>query len=389
MLCNICLGLVTRKSGKIIHEYMSKQGLQQKTLQSYRCENGHQTTKIKLPQYWSEEFIEHVVFVYINCLSLNTTIEIIREQYDADLLTKKLILDFIELVADAIPSTEELNNLYNPLRSGYLAFDGVWFRYDGTQIVLLVAFDPVTFDIVAATWSNDETQLGYELLIAQATKNLGSANVKGVYSDGDNGFMAAKNKLLPTVPLQLCVFHKELRMGQFVPVARVSNSHQMTAYQKHDIKVFQLLFRAVIYAKSKEDSIVAFEKLKAYVSSGSHNYSERFTKAFNSLNHNFKYTLTHFDHPDMKRDNNIIECFNGCLKPRFELMKSFKKEFNLDRYLKLFLADFRFHKLRESTFKERRDSCPIELGMVLLPKYYNFLKLLRQSLKLKYVLKKP
>jgi len=86
----------------------------------------------------------------------------------------------------------------------------------------------------------------------------------------------------------------------------------------------------------------------------------------------------------MERDNNLIECFNGCIKPRLKLMKGFKKKQNLDRYLKLFLLEFRFHTLKESRFKERRSKSPLELGGVNLPKYYNFLTLLRKELKLTY-----
>ncbi|OGM33446.1 hypothetical protein A3D00_00830 [Candidatus Woesebacteria bacterium RIFCSPHIGHO2_02_FULL_38_9] len=53
---------------------------------------------------------------------------------------------------------------------------------------------------------------------------------------------------------------------------------------------------------------------------------EKFLKAVNQLKRNFKYTLTHFDYPGMQRDNNLIECFNGCIKPRLNLMKGFKKK---------------------------------------------------------------
>jgi hypothetical protein len=106
-----------------------------------------------------------VVYVYLRCLSLNTTIDIVREEYDTDILTKGTILDFIESVADALPSVDEIDTLYHPVRSGYLAFDGVWFSFKREQIVLLVCFDLETFDIVAARWEDDETEAGYERLL--------------------------------------------------------------------------------------------------------------------------------------------------------------------------------------------------------------------------------
>ena len=121
--------------------------------------------------------------------------------------------------------------------------------------------------------------------------------------------------------------------------------------------------------------------LKTYVQN--HEY-EAFKNGYRSLAYNFELTLTHFDHPGMGRDNNLLECFNGCLKPRLELMRGFKKAANLDRYLKLFLLEFRFRPLKESRFKERRDLSPMENGNVYLPKYFNFLNFLRLHLNLNF-----
>ena len=170
-------------------------------------------------------------------------------------------------------------------------------------------------------------------------------------------------------------------MGQLVPVKSLHHSKYFTPQQKHDIRTFQFLFREVIYAKTKEDSLKALEKLGTYVKQ---NPNERFLKAYRSLSKNFQYTLTHFNHVHMERDNNLLECFNGIIKPRLNLMKSFKKEDNLDRYLKLFLLEFRFRPLKESRFKDRRGQSPLESGGVFLPKYYNFIRFLREHFKLSF-----
>jgi hypothetical protein len=182
--------------------------------------------------------------------------------YEVEVLTKGLILEFIERVADALPTIDDMDGLFHPVRSGYLAVDGVWFSFGGEEIVLLVAFDPETFDIITARWEEDETERGYEQLLTDVTNKIKAVNVKGVYADGDRGFLSTLKRLLPHVPFQLCVFHKELRMGQVVPVKSVCISKHMTDQQKHDVKVFQLLFREVIYAKTKDDSIQALERLK-------------------------------------------------------------------------------------------------------------------------------
>ena len=379
MVCPVCQSNLIRKYGTVHRTMMTKEGKVKKTVQKYQCEKGHIFRQQS--HDFDDSFIEHVVYVYLRCLSLNTTIDIVREAYETDILSKGLILQFIEMVADKLPTIDELDYLYYPKRSGYLAFDGLWFEFNGEEIVLLVAFDPETFDIVNALWSEDETQKGYEDLITLAVNKIGATNVKGIYGDGDNGLLQGLKVLLPTVPFQLCVFHKELRMGQVVPVKSVRVSKKLTAFQKHDIKVFQLLFREVIYAEDKDKSIEALERLKQYAKIAQ---NEKFLKAYRSLIHNFKYTLTHFDYPHMRRDNNLLECFNGCLKPRFNLMRGFKKKENLDRYLKLFLLEFRFHPLKESRFKERQGNSPLEISGVFLPKYYNFIRFLRNELKFSY-----
>lgn len=384
MRCSVCGVTACKKSGRIDKVVMMRTGKRKKQIQAYRCSSGHFFHTASSEKSFDDSFIEVVVFIYLQSLSLNTTVTVVRSIYHVEILTKQQVLEMIEIVTDALPTIDDIDRLFNPKRSGYLAFDGVWFQYGKEQIVLLVAFDPETFDIVSARWEEDETQAGYENLIIDATNKIGVTNIRGVYGDGDNGLILAVKTLLPTVPFQMCVFHKELRMGEVIPVKSVSRSRQMTPKTKHDIKVFQLLFREVIYAKNKDKSYEALERLKKYVGSKIHTQPERFQKAYRSLLHNFKYTLTHFDHEGMRRDNNLLECFNGCLKPRLKLMRGFKKKENLNRYLKLFLLEFRFHALKESRFKDRRGKSPLEVAGVFLPKYYNFLEYLRTNLKLSY-----
>lgn len=380
--CPICQIDRVKKDGIIKRVTMSKHGKRVGVIQLYRCNNGHQFQGNHIHK-WDDSFIEMVVYIYLQCLSLNTTIDIVREMFEEDILSKRLILRFIEVVSDALPTLDDIDYLYYPKRSGYLAFDGVWFKFGKLQIVLLVCFDPETFDVVAAIFAEDETQAGYEELITKAVNKIGAIKIKGAYGDGDKGLIGALKRLLPSVPFQVCVFHKEMKIEQVVPVKSVRISKKLTAFQKHDIKVFQLLFRDVIYAQTKDKSVEALERLKKYVKTIQ---NEKFLKAYRSLVHNFKYTLTHFDHPHMRRDSNLIECFNSCIKPRLKLMKGFKKKQNLDRYLKLFLLEYRFHPLKESRFRERRGESPLEVAGVYFPKFYNFLRFLRKELNLSYKL---
>ncbi len=378
--CPFCSSEVVVKNGSDSKEVWTKSGKKLYRVQKYRCSNMH-TFRKNAPFSFTDSFIEHVVYVYLRCLSLNTTVDIIQETYEKDVLSKQQVLDFLELVADRLPTLSDIDELFTPRRSGFVALDGTWFSFNDEEIVLLVAFDPVSFDIIAAHWEKDETEEGYTRLVSEVIQKLGALEIKGAYGDGDNGLILSLKKLLPHVPFQLCIVHKEMRMGQLVPVKSLHHSRYFTDEQKHEIKTFQFLFREVIYAKTKEESVAALETLGKYVKQ---NPNERFLKAYRSLNRNFQYTLTHFNHVHMERDNNLLECFNGILKPRLNLMKSFKKEENLDRYLKLFLLEYRFRSLKESRFKDRRGQSPLQLGDVFLEKYYNFITYLRIHFKLSF-----
>lgn len=378
--CPTCGSTHGKKSGVVQKEVMRKTGKKKVIQQAYRCEQGHYF-KIGNHGAFDDSFVETVVYIYLRCLSFNTTVDIVRMFYEEDVISKRQVLDFIEVVADKLPDLDEIDAIYEPRRSGFIAVDGVWFSYNDEEIVLLVAFDPVSFDIISALWQTDETYEGYKLLLTGVLQKLPKEQVQGVYGDGDLGLLKALNELLPRVPFQLCVVHKELKMGKTVPVKSVGISKRMSEEKKAAITQFQILFRNCIYADTKEAAVVALKTLKDYAYASQ---EEMFLRAYRSLAANFTATLTHFDHPGMQRDNNLLECFNGILKPRLKLMKSFKKKENLDRYLKLFLLEFRFRPLRESSFKERRGQTPLHLGDVFLPTYYNFITFLRKSFNLKF-----
>jgi hypothetical protein len=359
---------------------MDKSGKRRKKIQTFRCDQGH-FFEFQTSGKYTNSFVEWVIFVYLNCLSINTTIEIIRSYYEDEILSKAVILDLVEKVADTIPTSDDIDNLFHPRRSGYLALDGVWFKFKGMDIVLLVCFDPETFDVIDTIWSLQEDEKAYSQLLTQVIRKLGKPNIKGVYGDGDKGLILSLKKHLFATPFQICIVHKEMRMGQSVPVKMVNISRRMDETTKTLIKKFQELFRAVIYADTKEESLARLKTLKIFID---YHPQEKFKKAFRSLLHNFRYTTTHFDHPDMQRDNNLIECFNGILKPRLRLMKGFKKYQNLNRYLKLFILDYRFHPLKESRFEDRRGLSPLQCADANLPKIYNFLSFLRKTLHLNY-----
>lgn len=380
--CPKCQKKAVKKAGKIQVERICKTSVQKRTVQAYRCMNGHFFTPGNTHSSFTNSFIEYVVALYLRSLSLNSVIQLVRVQFEKDLLSKPTILSFIEVVADRLPDLDDIDNLFHPKRSGYLAFDGVWYKYRGSNFVLLIAFDPKTFDIVAYSVATSECFDSYQKLISKSLSKLSGKTVKGIYCDGDRGLIKAIRHHLPHAPIQVCVVHKEFRLGQLLPFKRAYAGKTLTPRFKKKVRFFKETAEAIIYANTRQEAENSLKKLKIFMLKEK---DEKLKKAYGNLRYNFKYIMTHFDYPDMERDNNIIEGFNSIIKRRLRLLKGFKKPGNISRYLKLVLLDYRFHELIESRSKERRGKTPLKLAGVLLPEYYNFIKYLRTSLQLNFI----
>lgn len=378
--CPKCQKRAKKKAGKILLERATRTGLRKFFFQAYRCMNGHLFTPGNTHSLFTNSFIEYVVALYLRSLSLNATIQVIRLQFEKDLLSKQAILEFVERVADELPTVDDIDNLFHPRRSGYLALDGVWYKYRGINFVLLICFDPVTFDIISYLIAKKECHESYQKLIQKFSPKL-KKPVKGIYCDGDRGLIKAIKLNFPGVPIQVCVVHKEFRLGQLLPFKRAYVGKSLDPKFKKKVRFFKETAEAIIYAKTKREAGDNFKQLQKSMTKEK---DEKLKEAFGSLKYNFKYLLTHFDHPGMERDNNIIEGFNSIIKRRLKLLKGFKKPANIDRYIKLVLLDYRFHEFIESRFAKRRNKTPLELTGVFLPKYYNFIKYLRETLNLDF-----
>lgn len=382
IICPKCREKAFKKSGKIKLERVTRTGFQTFLYQAYRCMNEHLFTAQTSTSSFTNSFIEYVVYAYLRALSLNTVIQLVRAQFEKELLSKKTVLELVETVADRLPTLTDIDGLFHPRRSGYLAFDGVYFKLEGEAFVVLICFDSETFDVLGYRIAAEEDSTSYRELGLEVKKSLERTGTKivGLYGDGEKGLLKALNEVFPEIPFQLCIVHKYLRMGQVVPFKSV-NRKGVFYLRKKKILKFKRLFEEAIFAKSKERSLEKFAELKVFAKAHG---IEKFHQGYRILRDNFPLTLTHYDYPHMARDNNLIECFNSIISRKLDLFKGFKKDGNIDRYLKLILLDYRFHELSESRFSYRRDQSPLQLAGVQLPEYYNFLKLLRTTLTLNF-----
>ncbi len=281
--------------------------------------------------------------------------------------SKNILIDHIEQLAERIPSNSEITAWLKPKRSGYYALDGTYLKYRGRGFVLLILFDVVTLDIINWEIAIEETEESYSRLIENAHSEC-RTNAKGLFCDGNPGLLKSLKKLFPGVVIQLCVFHKYSRVGQVIPFVRVRNEIDREIKRRVE---------AVLFACSKDEAIKSLEELKSYADQ--HKKHKKLQQIIGILKRNFDLLLTHFDNPEMSPYNNVLEGFNYIVKRKTNLMKGFKKPININRWLKLILLDWRFHKLTESEYKDRRNKSPLELANCKLPKIYNWMRYVREN----------
>lgn len=149
---------------------------------------------------------------------------------------------------------------------------------------------------------------------------------------------------------QLGAFHKYSRVGQIIPFVRAKGIE----------RVIKRKVEQVIFAPTKKQAILALVSLKRYAEI--HQKNKKLRQIIGVLKRNFDLLITHFDNPEMSPYNNVLEGFNHLIKRRLRLMKGFKKEMNIYRWLKLILLDYRFHTIKTSLFKERNGKSPLRIS---------------------------
>lgn len=313
------------------------------------------------------EIVEQATFMYLHSLSFNSVSAIFRSWFEKDVFPKNVLLDHIERLSEKLPNNLEITNWLKPIRSGYYALDGTWMKYRGKDFVLLILFDVQTLDIIDYRIASEETEQAYLKLLNKSYPEI-CANIKGFFCDGDPGLLKALQKLFPKAPIQLCVFHKYARAGQVISFKHIKNETDKEIKKKVE---------SVLFAPTKQEAIDNLKDLESYARE--HQKYAKLKKLIGVLKRNFELLLTHFDNPEMSPYNNTLEGFNYIVKRKTNLMKGFKKPVNIGRWIKLIMLDWRFHKLTESTFKDRKNRSPLELAGSKLPKIYNWMSYIRKN----------
>jgi len=315
---------------------------------------------------YSGKVMEYISFLYLRSLSFQQVRTILSAWFEEAVISKDVLISAVETVADSLPTNEAVTAWLHPSRSGYYALDGTWLKYRGQDFVLLIIFDVETLDVVSYQIAYEENYQSYCTLITKAEKEIGQP--KGLFCDGDLGLLKVLKERYPSVPIQLCVFHKYSRVGQLA----------CFVHPKSDLdREIKRRVEKVLFAPTKEQALSALAELKQYAVE--YPKSQKLKQVIGVLKRNFDLLLTHYDNPEMSPYNNVLEGFNYLIKRRTRLMKGFKKPINISRWIKLLILDWRFHPLTESEFKNRRGKTPLELSQVQLPKIYNWITFLRKK----------
>lgn len=234
-------------------------------------------------------------------------------------------------------------------------------KYRGTAFGVLIAFDVETLDIIAYQIASAENAENWIKLLTKC--DLDREQVKGLYIDGELNLVTVMKDHFPDKPIQLCVFHKEIRIGQIIPLV-----HPKSEEDKWLKKVFEI----ILYDRSEIRALRYFLKLKIMKTTDK---TKKKKQIYGVLNRNFNLLMTHHRHPHMHRTNNVLEGFNGNISQKLDIMRSIKKPQNISRYLKLIFLDYRFRRIQNSSIKERNQKSPLELaGCEDVPNYHHWIE---------------
>lgn len=128
---------------------------------------------------------------------------------------------------------------------------GGWYKYKDLNFVVLIYFDPKTLDIISYLVANKESYSSYQLLINKIKIKLKNITIKGFYCDGNRGLIKALKLDFPFYPIQVCVVHKEFRLGQLLPFKRAFKGKTLKDDFRQKVIFFKEKVESIIYTKDK------------------------------------------------------------------------------------------------------------------------------------------
>jgi transposase-like protein len=240
----------------------------------------------------------------------------------------------------------------HPVWSGFLGLDGKTVRVGGKKLVLLIAVDLSTEDIVDAMLADHEDYFTIRPFLKEIRDEIGYKPNEAVI-DLDQAWEEAVSDIFPDVPIQLCVVHFERIFDREVPASK------RTAAQQE----LKEIIRRVIYSKNMGDSKNALNEI--LLKRKQRRFRDRKSlKMIRSLEYNFEMLATHFRVPNSFRDNNRTESVNDKIQTRLGIIRGYKKRESAWNSLKLVMMHYRFNLFESCKDSTRNGKCPLNFAGV-------------------------
>ena len=248
----------------------------------------------------------------------------------------------------------EVSAELKPIWSGYLMLDGDALFVRGNRENLLLSMDVGTQDVPAAILAKTEDHETWEILL-NLLKDKTCYPFKGIVSDGDPSIRAATDKLIPSIPHQLCLRHYHNFLCYRIRYQLIQVKGKWHSYQK-----FLNDAKHMLYANSEREVKEALD----YIIRNREFRMLRLGDIIEKMLLDFPMLTAHFRYPGLPRTSSSIEGLISRLDAKINLADGYWHHETAWATLKMLILRYRFKKFTDSRFKERNGKCPLELAGV-------------------------
>jgi len=238
--------------------------------------------------------------------------------------------------------------------SGYILLDGDALFVKGIRENLLLSMDASTQDIPAATLARTEDQAAWEILLS-LLKDKACYHLKGIVSDGEPSVWAAIDKMLPTVPHQLCLKHYHSFICYRIRYQITKVQGKWRSYDKFMFDANNMLF-----ANSERE----VKESLGYIARSYEFRGLGLNDIIKKVYIDFPLLTAHFRYPGLPRTTSSIEGLISRLDAKINLADGYWRHETAWATLKMIILRYRFKKFTDSSFKEHNGKCPLELAGV-------------------------
>jgi len=268
---------------------------------------------------------------------------------------------------------EKIRTKLMPPFSGYLGIDELHLKLQGHKIYVLGYSDAKThsfldFDIVqgkdAESYSKSITRF--------LTTHPFSSQVKTVITDEFSTFNSIIPKLFPNCPHQRCVFHAKGNINKCIYSAANVSFKKALPKEYQDLKeIINEMFEASTQNHSK---YWLYTARSVQIRHGLEK-DKSIAKLLQNLEEKLEDLTQFIEDPECPKTNNAIEQIWSLIRPRKEIMKSFKAKNSIKNYFNILQTtiNFKIYKNWCQTHPKEAETLPFKIDVEFWFQYIKFL----------------